>query len=166
MKSNMKTIAAFALSVMLVFTMTPTTAFAVDSEADYTTDSEDEVLRLQEEAFEETDRDLAMGEFVHDGTAYIMEDISGYSQTMRIYAFYLGTGEDGDAVLIESNGKYLLMDTGHKRTASRLVSCLKQVMGSEKKLDVYFSHMHGDHTGGLEKVLLNFQVERVFFPDI
>ena len=87
MKSNMKTIAAFALSVMLVFTMTPTTAFAVDSEADYTTDSEDEVLRLQEEAFEETDRDLAMGEFVHDGTAYTMEDISGYSQTMRIYAF-------------------------------------------------------------------------------
>ena len=166
MKSNMKTIAAFALSVMLVFTMAPATAFAVDSEADYTTDSEDEVLRLQEEAFEETDRDLAMGEFVHDGTAYIMEDISGYSQTMRIYAFYLGTGEDGDAVLIESNGKYLLMDTGHRRTASRLVSCLKQVMGSEKKLDVYFSHMHGDHTGGLEKVLLNFQVERVFFPDI
>ena len=39
MKSNMKTIAAFALSVMLVFTMTPATAFAVDSEADYTTDS-------------------------------------------------------------------------------------------------------------------------------
>ena len=51
MKINRRVIAAFALSVMLVFTMAPATAFAVDSEADYTTDSEDEVLRLQEEAF-------------------------------------------------------------------------------------------------------------------
>lgn len=195
MKLNRKAIAAFALSIMLAITMTPAAAFAGEEDANNTTESEDtskateevlecegvqavdregaqaaeedkEVLQLQKEAFEDADRDLALGEFTHDGIAYTMEDISGYSQTMRIYAFYLGTGEDGDAVLIESNGKYLLMDTGHKRTASRLVSCLKQVMGSEKKLDVYFSHMHGDHTGGLEKVLLNFDVGRVFFPDI
>lgn len=195
MKVNMKTIAAFALSIMLAITMTPAAAFAGEEDVNSTTESEEtseaaeevlesegtqavdregtraaeedkEVLQLQQEAFEETGRDLALGEFEHDGTAYTMEDISGYSKSMRIYAFYLGSGQYGDAVLIESNGRYLLMDTGHKDSAGRLVTCLKRAMGSETKLDVYFSHMHGDHTGGLEKVLLNFDVERVFFPDI
>ena len=195
MKINRRLIAAFALSVMLVFTMTPAAAFAGEEDVNNTTESEEtseaaeevlesegtqgvdregiraaeedkEVLQLQKEAFEDTDRDLALYEFTHDGTAYTMEDISGYSKSMRIYVFYLGTGEEGDAVLIESNGRYLLMDTGHKNSAGRLVACLNRAMGGEKKLDVYFSHMHGDHTGGLEKVLLNFDVGRVFFPDI
>lgn len=194
MKLNMKTIAAFVLCIMLAITMTPAAAFAGEEDINNTTESEetseaveesseeeapkeatqetgeeDEVLQLQQEAFgdtEEQDRDLEMGKFEHDGTPYTMEDISGYSKSMRIYVFYLGTGEAGDAVLIESNGRYLLMDTGRKNSAGRLVSCLKKVMGGETRLDVYFSHMHGDHTGGLEKVLLNFDVGRVYFPDI
>ena len=131
MKLNRKAIAAFALSIMLAITITPAAAFAGEEDVNNTTESEEtseaaeevlesegtqgvdregtraaeedkEVLQLQQEAFEETGRDLALGEFVHDGTAYTMEDISGYSKSMRIYAFYLGAGQYGDCLLYTS----------------------------------------------------------------
>ena len=101
MKINRRVIAAFALSVMLVFTMTPAAAFAGEEDVTNTTESgetseaaeevlesegtqgvdregtraaeeDKEVLQLQQEAFEDTDRDLALYEFTHDGTAYTM----------------------------------------------------------------------------------------------
>lgn len=147
-----KKTAVFALSIIMVFAMMPTSAFAEDAGEITEQGTQAEI----ESAYKFTDT----------GSEYHMEDTSGYAKEMRIYAFYLGTGEYGDAVLIESNGRYLLMDTGHRDSASKLVTCMKSVMGSEKKVDVYFSHMHGDHTGGLEKVMKNFQVGTVFFPDI
>ncbi|MCQ2545661.1 MAG: MBL fold metallo-hydrolase [Clostridia bacterium] len=185
-----KKIAAFALSIMMVFTMTPMIAFAnpedevtepetieevvIPEEEDVTETpklQEEPELEIQEEAEElkaeaEADADslLTGGKFYDDGAEYVMEDISGYSKSMNIYSFYLGTGEYGDAVLIESNGKYLLMDVGHKGAAGRLVSCLNQI--GVKELDIYISHVHGDHTGGLEAVCTNFKVNRIFAPDI
>lgn len=185
-----KKFAAFALSVMMVFTMTPMFAFAENAETTTENDAvtevtepetpvetvepeetvdveqmQQEIETLQAES-ESLKAQLVDGKFQDDGSVYQMEDISQYSKSMRIYAFYLGEGENGDAILIESNGKYLLMDTGMENAAPKLISCLKAVMGSETKLDVYFSHMHGDHTGGLESVLTNFDVGTVFFPDI
>ena len=98
---------------------------------------------------------------------------------INIYAIYM-TRDDGkavssdrygDAVLIESNGKYLLMDTGsitpikNKKTEhhSTLVRTLKSI--GVKNLDVYISHVHWDHTGGLLDVLMNFKVNKVYLPD-
>lgn len=101
------------------------------------------------------------------------------SGSMTIYGLYLQrdgasavtTDRYGDAVLIESNGQYLLMDTGAKEPVknstevhtSNLVKILKQI--GVTKLDVYISHFHIDHTGGLEDVLANFDVGTVYLPD-
>ncbi len=98
---------------------------------------------------------------------------------INIYAIYMkrdsgravSSDRYGDAVLIESNGKYLLMDTGAnapikgKTTEHRstLVRTLKSI--GVKNLDVYISHVHGDHTGGLLDVLENFKVNKVYLPD-
>lgn len=108
-------------------------------------------------------------------------NIAGYDKKMRIYGIYLhranGTRKSsdryGDAVLIESNGKYLLMDTGEDCPIkgddstviqSSLVSTLKSI--GVKELDVYISHLHSDHTGGLKDVCNNFKVNRLYLPDL
>ena len=115
---------------------------------------------------------------VNTGT---LVDTSGYSNRMRIYGIYLhrangkrvSSDRYGDAVLIESNGKYLLMDTGedcpikgddNTVIRSSLVSTLKSI--GVKELDVYISHLHSDHTGGLKDVCDNFKVNRLYLPDL
>ena len=108
-----------------------------------------------------------------------MKAYAGSSGSMTIYAIYMqranGNENDqdryGDAVLIKSAGKYLLMDTGACRPVknsntvykSTLVNTLKSI--GVKKLDVYISHVHGDHTGGLEYVCKNFKVGKLYLPD-
>lgn len=93
---------------------------------------------------------------------------------MKIYAINLpansstqegesGDGGAGDAVLVESAGKYLLMDTGGEPQASSLVSYLKGI--GVTNLDVYISHTHSDHRGGLEAVCANFKVGKIYLPD-
>ena len=69
----------------------------------------------------------------------------------------------GDSVLLETNGEYLLMDTGSKHTASSVVNYLKQ-LGVEE-LSVYISHLHPDHTGGLKEINKNFTINKLYIPD-
>ena len=38
------------------------------------------------------------------------QQVKAASEYMNIYGIYLDGGEKGDAVLVESNGEYLLMD--------------------------------------------------------
>lgn len=173
MAFTMTPVLAFAEPADETITQEPATESVVQEETAETGNTAethageaDEVGQLQEEAKLLGAKALKGGRFEDEGSVYRMEDVSGYDSSMNIYAFYLGRGKDGDAVLIESDGRYLLMDTGSVESAARLIDCLQDVMGTETKLDVYLSHMHGDHTGGLESVLLNYDVGRVFFPDI
>ncbi|MCL2082054.1 MAG: MBL fold metallo-hydrolase [Oscillospiraceae bacterium] len=124
---------------------------------------------------------------------------------MRIHVIYHGNGLSatdayaGDAVLIESKGKYLLMDTGTKASALKYVipyiHRIADVSGwppspvpfsmpsgggdhqvalvspSPPKLisvDVYISHYHGDHYGGLNEILKDNRiiVNKVYLPGI
>ena len=116
-----------------------------------------------------------------ENTGELLQNTSAYSSKMRVYGIYMhranGSRIDsdryGDAVLIESNGKYLLMDTGaicpikgddDTEIPSSLVSTLKKI--GVKELDVYISHFHSDHTGGLKDVCENFTVNRLYLPDL
>jgi beta-lactamase superfamily II metal-dependent hydrolase len=69
----------------------------------------------------------------------------------------------GDAALLESNGEYLLMDTGSNSTSRSLVDFLKSKGITE--LSVYISHIHPDHAGGLKAVYKNFNVKKIYLPD-
>lgn len=130
-----------------------------------TTDGQNPELTVQEATPEISvaEEDLSLREFTDTGEIYL-PDSGQFAPTMRIYGIYLPGGNYGDAVLIESNGKYLLMDTGHTDASNTLVTALRNIGVSE--LDVYISHMHGDHFGGLEAVCRNFKVNRLYLPDI
>lgn len=102
------------------------------------------------------------------------------SSSMKIYGIYMkrasgsarSSDRYGDAVLIESGGKYLLMDTGAEVPVkgsgavypSDLVKTLKKI--GVKRLDVYISHLHMDHQGGLADVCKNFRVDKLYLPDL
>lgn len=97
-------------------------------------------------------------------------------EQMKIYGLYLsghdveenydeedGADKYGDAILVESEGKYLLMDVGAEGASSSLTSYLRKI--GVETLDIYISHIHADHRGGLEAVCKNFNVENVYLPD-
>ena len=74
---------------------------------------------------------------------------------------------DGDGVLLESNGKYLLMDTfSIKDNANNheLIDYLAE--NNIFKFSVYISHYHEDHYGGLLTILNDprFTIEKVYLP--
>ena len=94
---------------------------------------------------------------------------------MRIYAIYLGnSAAGGDAVLVESNGEYLLMDMGTYEQATEYVIPVIEKLGI-KEISVYFSHMHIDHYGarpdklvcGLDAIhdIGGLKIKNLYLPD-
>lgn len=72
----------------------------------------------------------------------------GINTEMNIYAMYLGDGEKGDSVLLESQGHYLLVDIGDASQASVIGSQLNRLGAAH--VDILFSHLHSDHIGGTD----------------
>ncbi len=74
---------------------------------------------------------------------------------------FLDVGQ-GDAILIRSNGRYVLIDTGDG-VSSNIVRSLK--LNGVKGLDaLILTHWHSDHIGGAVQVLENFPVLNVIMP--
>ena len=58
----------------------------------------------------------------------------------------------GDAILLESNGHYAMVDAGNTNVADRVVNYLKN--NDVKNLDfILFTHMDADHAGNLQSLL-------------
>lgn len=76
------------------------------------------------------------------------ETNAGINTEMNIYAMYLGDGEKGDSVLLESRGHYLLVDIGGASHASVIGSQLNRL--GTVHVDILFSHLHSDHIGGTD----------------
>ena len=71
----------------------------------------------------------------------------------------------GDSTLIYSNGYTALIDTGTKESVSDLCVSL-QKMGIEKIDVVILTHLHIDHTGGVERLAEVFEIKNVVLPEI
>ena len=71
----------------------------------------------------------------------------------------------GDATLLETNGKYLLMDTCIKQDSNQVLTYLdnKQVTN----FDIYLSHFHSDHYGLIMDILNNskYTVKNIYLPE-
>lgn len=67
----------------------------------------------------------------------------------------------GDSLLIQANGKNILVDTGKIEHRSRLIEKLKKYQVSS--IDILIAtHPHEDHIGGIQAVLDNFTVKEVY----
>ena len=83
---------------------------------------------------------------------------------MIIYSIDL-KGAKGDATLLESDGEYLLMDTGTDEAWNAIDSFLKAK--GVKRLSVYISHFHSDHTGNLKRICEStyYTVDTLYLPE-
>lgn len=71
----------------------------------------------------------------------------------------------GDSILICSNGKTTLIDTGPEDSAGQL--CKKLRSCGVKQIDLLLiTHIHSDHVGGCEKMLKNFAAGNLVMPNI
>ncbi len=71
----------------------------------------------------------------------------------------------GDAVLLEQNGEYALIDTGTPSSKETLAFYLDAHGVYELKYLV-LSHFHADHIGGAQYLLENYRVKTVLMPDL
>lgn len=85
----------------------------------------------------------------------------GPAASMTVYGLNLSVA--GDSSLLYSNGKWLLIDAGDESTSDELVSKLQKYGITD--LDVYISHMHPDHFGGVAAVGANFRIGTLYLPD-
>ena len=66
-----------------------------------------------------------------------------------------------DAILLQTEGKNILVDSGLGDNADKLVAELKKL--GVKKVDILVAtHPHADHIGGMNAVLKNFEVGKIY----
>ena len=97
---------------------------------------------------------------------YVMKDQStqtvSYSESDD-FVRIIDVGQ-GDSILISSNGKNCLIDTGDFGTDDDLCRRLKGY--GIKRLDVLaITHFHDDHSGGSEAVTEDFEIDNLIYPN-
>jgi DNA internalization-related competence protein ComEC/Rec2 len=81
------------------------------------------------------------------------------SNTMKVH--YIDVGQ-GDAVLIESNSKYMLIDAGREKNT--VADYLKKQ--KIKKLDyLILTHPDADHIGGSISIVNNYTIGKIIMPN-
>ena len=81
---------------------------------------------------------------------------------LRIH--YLDVGQ-GDSILIENAGEYMLIDAGNNEDGKLLVKYFKN-LGIKKFTYLVGTHAHEDHIGGMDDVINNFDVDNFYMPDV
>ena len=71
--------------------------------------------------------------------------------------------EQSDCILIKGEKLRILIDTGAESTSKRVVAYLKNQ--KIKRLDyIILTHFHDDHYGGLNKIIKEINVDKVYIP--
>lgn len=86
------------------------------------------------------------------------------STAPNLQVTFLDVGQ-ADSTLIRCNGVSMLIDAGTNSTAGRLVSTFKNE-GIRKFEVVVGTHPHEDHIGGLDAVINNFDIGKIYMPRV
>ncbi len=76
---------------------------------------------------------------------------------------FLDVGQ-GDAVLLEANGEFALIDAGPPEAESGLLAYLESA-GVKSLRYLVMTHPHADHIGSMQAVVEAFSVQQVLLPD-
>lgn len=94
--------------------------------------------------------------------ALVDSNVINDSGNLKIYFIDVG---QADSILIEQNGKFMLIDAGNNDDGDLVVNYLKQ-KGVTKLDYVIGTHAHEDHIGGMDDVVKNFDEEKILFPKV
>ncbi len=84
------------------------------------------------------------------------------SSNMEVH--FINSSQCDDAILIRTDDKTILIDSGSVYTKKAVLNYLEAV--GVKKIDVMIgSHMHSDHIQTQGFVMENYQVDKIYYPD-
>ncbi len=77
---------------------------------------------------------------------------------------YLDVGQ-ADAILIQNDGHNMLIDAGNNEDGPLLVQYFKEQ--NINKFDYLIAtHPHEDHIGGMDDIVKNFDIDKIYMPDV
>ena len=76
---------------------------------------------------------------------------------------YIDVGQ-ADAILIENDKKYMLIDAGNNEDGDLLVNYFKDKNITDFEY-VVGTHPHEDHIGGMDNIIKNFNIKNYYMPD-
>lgn len=94
------------------------------------------------------------------GNPEIEENIS--NENLKIY--YLDVGQ-ADSILINCNNEYMLIDGGNNSDGPLLVKYFQE-LGIKDFKYLVGTHPHEDHIGGLDDIVNNFNINKIYIPEV
>jgi competence protein ComEC len=92
-----------------------------------------------------------------------IEQVTQAKGELRVH--FIDVGQGGSQLIVSSSGKTILIDAGNNDKASQLVLYLKKQGIS--KIDILVgTHPDADHIGGLDAVIDNFEIGKIYMPKI
>lgn len=97
----------------------------------------------------------------------VLSAIPAYAatQTKNLKVHFIDVGQGASQLIIGSTGKTILIDAGNNSEEKTIVDYLKKQ--KIKKIDILVgTHPDADHIGGLDAVISNFEIGKIYMPKV
>ena len=86
------------------------------------------------------------------------------SADSKLQIYYFDVGQ-ADSELVIADGQTMLIDAGNNEDGPLLVNYIKG-LGIEKIDYLVGTHPHEDHIGGMDDIINNFEIGKIYMPDV